>query len=203
LHGLPLLDAASHHAYFCTYREPGQILKVSLGNGDSRPPEVVGALVLEPEEDKPFNAVIGAGYAYFATDLPGKVVKVGLGDGNDPPYRVGSVLLDPHYNARVGVVDSATGYGCFSVADRLYKLWLGKGDETPAVVAHVELPNAAMGLVSAVLDPTTHYAYLQLPQWSLPNADSIVDELLGWLHQTAMSLLATKATGVDSPGELR
>jgi hypothetical protein len=29
-------------------------------------------------------------------------------------------------------------------------------------------------------------SHLQLPQWSLPSADSIVNELLGWMHQTAM-----------------
>ena len=101
------------------------------------------------------------GYAYFATDFPGKLVKVALGTGAEPPTRIGSVLLDEKYSVRAGVVDSDTGYGCFSVAQRLCKVRLEAGDEPPSLACTLELTNAAYNgeFVSAVLDPTTHCAY--------------------------------------------
>jgi hypothetical protein len=161
LYGKGLVDPIGHHVYFSTYHQPGRILKIAPGDGLRKLPAVVGAVVLEPNENNAFyGAVDPPGQcAYLGTDFPGHVVKIALGAGNEPPYRVGSVLLDPQYNVRVGVVDSATGYGCFNVGNRLYKLRLGKPDEPPSIVAHIELPAGSMGLVSAVLDSTTHYAY--------------------------------------------
>ena len=158
-----LLDAANHYAYFSTVHEPGRILKVALGNDPQTPPTVVGAAVLEGEEDKPFNSVIDAraGYAYFGTDFPGHLVKVALGNSNTPPYRVGSVLIDPAWNLGAGVLDVARGVACFQVGHQLVKFRLGKGDEPPVIVSRTDLPQEAgpVSLDSAVLDPATHYAY--------------------------------------------
>lgn len=161
LSGKGLMDPIGHHVYFSTYHQPGRLLKIAPGDGLRKLPAVVGAVVLEPNENNAFYGVIDlpGQCAYLGTDYPGHVVKIALGTGNEPPYRVGSVLLDAGYNVRVGVVDSATGYGCFNVANRLYKLRLGKPDEPPTVVAHIELSKSGMDLVSVVLDPTTHYAY--------------------------------------------
>jgi hypothetical protein len=119
-------------------------------------------LVLEPEEDRPFESAIDEpnGYAYFGTDFPGKIIKIALGNGAEPPSRVGSVLLDEQNNVRAGVVDSSTGYGCFSIGHRLCKVKLGKGDQPPSVVFCLPLTNEVpLDFVSAVLDPITHYAY--------------------------------------------
>jgi hypothetical protein len=116
---------------------------------------------LEPQENNCFNASIDtpAGYAYFGTEYPGRIVKVALGSGNESPLRVGSVLLDETENVRVGVVDSTTGVGCFSVRNRLFKIRLGRADEPPAIVNRLELPGSPDTLVSAVVDPSTHTAY--------------------------------------------
>ncbi len=161
LYGDALLDAAGRYAYFSTTHEPGRILKVALGTNPQTPPAVVGAAVLEPEEDNTFNAVMDpqGGCAYFGTDFPGHVVKIALGNSNEPPYRVGSVLLDASYNVRVGVVDGATGHGYFCVGNRLFKIRLGRADEPPTVVSQIELPNGTTSIASAVLDPATHYAW--------------------------------------------
>ena len=158
-----LLDAANHYAYFSTVHEPGRILKVALGNDPQTPPTVVGAAVLEGEEDKPFSSVMDSrgGYAYFGTDFPGHLVKVALGNSNTPPYRVGSVLIDPAWNLGAGVLDIARGVACFQVGHQLVKFRLGKGDEPPVIVSRTDLPEEVgpVSLDSAVLDPATHDAY--------------------------------------------
>ncbi len=157
------LDAANHYAYFSTVHEPGRILKVALGNDPRTPPVVVGAAVLEGEEDKSFSSVMDSrgGYAYFGTDSPGHLVKVALGDSNTPPYRVGSVLIDPEWNLGAGVLDAAGGVACFQVGHQLVKFRLGQGDEPPAIISRTDLPEDAgnVSFDSAVLDPATHYAY--------------------------------------------
>jgi hypothetical protein len=163
LHGNILLDVSNHYAYFSTYHEPGRILKVALGNDSQSPSTVVGAAVLEGEEDKPFHSVIDPqrGYAYFGTTFPGHLVKVALGSSNTPPYRVGSVLIEENWNVGAGVLDPASGYGCFQVGKRLVKIKLGKGDEPPVIISQTEFPKEAgvISFDSAVLDPTTRYAY--------------------------------------------
>jgi hypothetical protein len=161
LQGNVLLDPAGRMAFFSTINEPAKILKVALGDNAADLPLVLGAVVLEPEENNAFNGIMDTqgGVAYFCTDFPGHIVKVGLGAGNEPPHRVGSVLLDAHENVGVGAVDSTTGYGCFSVRNRLYKIKLGRADEPPSIVSSVELPGDGDTLVSAVLDPATHTAY--------------------------------------------
>ncbi len=161
LYGRGLVDPINHYAYFSTFHEPGRILKVALNADPKKPPTVVGAAVLEPEEDKTFDGVIDPqdGHAYFGTDFPGHVVKIALGARNEPPYRVGSVLLNKQERVRVGVVSPATGYGCFSARNKLYKIKLGEADEAPSLVASIELQKDAFNLVSAVYDPTTQCAY--------------------------------------------
>jgi len=161
--GQALVDGKNHFAYFGTAHEPGRILKVDLADKTSNGPAVIGALVLEPEEDNPFYCAMDeqAGYAYFGTDFPGKLVKVALGTGAEPPTRIGSVLLDEHYNVRAGVVDGDAGYACFNVAQRLCKVKLGEGNELPSLACILDLTNGPdrAEFVSAVLDPTSHCAY--------------------------------------------
>ena len=161
--GQALMDSGNHFAYFGTWHEPGCILKVNLAGRTNGGPAVVGALVLEPEEDKPFYCALDepAGYGYFGTDYPGRVVKVALGTGGKPPSRIGSVLLDEENGIHAGVVDSGTGYACFNVGQRLCKLKLGQGDEPPWLCSSLTLTNARYfaEFVSAVLDPGTHCAY--------------------------------------------
>lgn len=158
LSGDALLDATNQYAYFSVHHEPARILKVALGSNPQMPTTVAGVAVLEGNEDNTFNALIDAqnGYAYYGTDFPGHVVKVALGASNTPPYRVGSVLIDENWNVGCRVLDVANGYGYFSVSKRLYKIRLGKGDEPPSIVCHIELPTEAG---RGGLDPATHCAY--------------------------------------------
>jgi len=163
LFGDALIDAANDYAYFSTHREPGRILKVALGGDSPKPAIIVGAAVLEGDEDKPFNSVIDTlhGYAYFGTDFPSHLVKVALGQSNTPPYRVGSVPVDEEWNVGAGVLDAAGGYACFQVGHKLVKFKLGQGDTPPSIVSQTDFPTNAgnISLDSAVLDPITHYAY--------------------------------------------
>jgi hypothetical protein len=158
LSGDVLLDSANQYAYFTVHHEPGRILKVALGHDRQTPPVVVGAAVLQGNEDNPFNALIDSqnGYAYYGTDFPGHVVKVALGVSNAPPYRVGSVPIDENWNVGTGMLDVANGYGYFLVSKRLYKIRLGKGDEPPSIVGYIEMP---MEAGRGGLDPSTHSAY--------------------------------------------
>lgn len=159
LYGDSLLDPQNHYVYCSTRHAPGRILKVAPGNGPKTSPSIIGAAVLEPEEDNTFRGVIDdqGGFAYFGTSFPGHVVKIALGAGNEPPYRVGSILLDPEYPVGVGVVDS--GYGVFSSGNKLYKIRLGKADEAPSIISSIALPNNERDCVSAVLDPINHCAF--------------------------------------------
>lgn len=162
-HGQGLVDPGSHFAYFSTHHEPSRILKVDLSTKTNGAPHVVGALVLEPEEDNSFNAAIDAeaGYGYFGTDYPGKIVKVALGKDSKPPSRIGSILIDAQYNVGVGAVDPGTGFACFNVGHRLCKVKLREGDESPSVSVSLTLSNefASMEFASAVVDPINHCVY--------------------------------------------
>ncbi len=55
-----------------------------------------------------------------------------------------------------------------------------------ALIAKVNLADATDATSATQLRRKT-IAHLQLPDWCLSNADSIADELLGWLHKTAMA----------------
>jgi hypothetical protein len=145
-----------------SYPETGLAAKAARLLASPSGPPVVGVLVLEPEEDKPFDCVIDEknGYAYFATSFPGKIVKVALGSDAAPPSRIGSVLLDENNNAGAGAIDLDTGYACFKAGQRLFKVKLGKGDEPPSVASSFTLRNDfRTDIVSSVLDPTSHCAY--------------------------------------------
>jgi hypothetical protein len=54
------------------------------------------------------------------------------------------------------------------------------------LISHCELADAGEATAGLELRKKT-IALLQLPQWCLAVADSIVDELLGWLHKTALA----------------
>ncbi len=159
--GEVLLDEANGYVYFSTVHEPARILKVALGNEPNTAPVVVGAVVLEGDEDNTFHAVLDprGGYAYFGTD-GARVVKIALGKGNEPPYRVGAVLLEKEENTGVGMMDAATGYLYFNCKDQFYKMKPGDGDAAPSIISSLALPNGTMNLASAIMDPVTHHAYL-------------------------------------------
>ena len=55
-----------------------------------------------------------------------------------------------------------------------------------SVIAKIELADASDGTAGPELRSRT-IAQLQLPDWCSPSSDSIANELLGWLHSTAMS----------------
>ena len=55
-----------------------------------------------------------------------------------------------------------------------------------SLIAKCELADGSQASAGSELRKKT-IAHLQLPEWCLANADSIADELLGWLHKTAMA----------------
>lgn len=59
------------------------------------------------------------------------------------------------------------------------------------VILNCELADATENSAGSALRSET-IAHLQLPQWCLAGVDSIVDELLGWLHATALFLWQEK-----------
>jgi len=59
-------------------------------------------------------------------------------------------------------------------------------DTLRALIAKVNLVDGSNASSAPQLRQKT-FAHMQLPVWCLPSADSIVDELLGWLHKTAMA----------------
>lgn len=54
-----------------------------------------------------------------------------------------------------------------------------------SLISKCELADGSQATAGSELRKQT-IAHLQLPEWCLTNADSIVDELSGWLHKTAM-----------------
>jgi hypothetical protein len=54
------------------------------------------------------------------------------------------------------------------------------------VISQTELADASQGTAGPELRVQT-IAQLQLPEWCLAAAESIIDELLGWLHSTALA----------------
>jgi hypothetical protein len=55
-----------------------------------------------------------------------------------------------------------------------------------AVIRRIHLSDASDGTAAPELRGST-IAHLQLPNWSLEHSESIVNELLGWLHEAVMS----------------
>ncbi len=161
LYGNGLVDVVNRFAYFSTVHEPGRILKVSPGDQQTDPPRVVGAVVMEPEENDCFYGTIesAGGYAYYNAKY-GRLVKIALGKGDAAPKRIGSLLLAKNDSVGPGVADSGAGYGCFSGRGKIFKIKLGKGDEMSSLISTLELPDRAEEIVSAVLDPSTHEVLL-------------------------------------------
>lgn len=54
------------------------------------------------------------------------------------------------------------------------------------LVTRIELIDGSQASAGAELRKVT-VRHLQLPDWCVPHADSIADELLGWLHRTALA----------------
>lgn len=59
-------------------------------------------------------------------------------------------------------------------------------DNLRSLISSCELVDGAQAAAGKALRKAT-IAQLQLPEWSLTGADSIADELLGWLHRTALA----------------
>jgi len=166
-----VIDTANGYAYFGSgYAFPGgRVVKVALGVG-SNPPTRVGALILQPDEDRLACAVIDTanGYAYFGREtyndgVPGRVIKVALGAGSNPPTRVGALTLDAGEDRLLSaVIDAASGYAYFgtnTIPGRVVKISLGEGSNPPTRVGSVTLGVDENALISAVIDPAKGYAY--------------------------------------------
>ncbi|CAN5200567.1 hypothetical protein BH09SUM1_BH09SUM1_24520 [soil metagenome] len=161
-----VIDAAKGYAYFATHTNPGQVVKVALGNGSAAPTRV-GAVTLNSGEDEPEAAVIDAasGYAYFGTKTrPGQVVKIALGDGAAAPTRVGAVTFNSgeDYLDFAAVIDAAAGYAYFGTSTYpplVVKVALGSGAAAPTRVGVATLDDDDGGLISAVIDARAGFAY--------------------------------------------
>jgi hypothetical protein len=65
------------------------------------------------------------------------------------------------------------------------------------IILQTELADASQGTAGPELRVQT-IAQLQLPEWSLAAAESIADELLGWLHSTALAAWQLKQLGLSA-----
>ncbi len=162
-----VIDASAGYAYFGTYYpNPGRVIKVALGAGDT-PPTRVGAITLNAGEYPLPSAVIdpSAGYAYFGTDTyPGQVVKIALGAGSTPPTRVSSVtLLSDEFRLRSAAIDTTNGYayfGAFAVPGKVVKIALGSGSNPPTRVGRLTLLSGDGSITdAAAIDTANGYAY--------------------------------------------
>jgi len=118
----------------------------------------VGALTLNPGEDKLFSAVIDSanGFAYFGTGTsPGVVVKVRLSDFT----RVGALTLNTgEVNLLSAVIDSANGFayfGTFTSPGVVVKVSLSDFTRVGALTLN---PGEDL-LLSAVIDSANGFAY--------------------------------------------
>jgi len=158
-----VIDAANGYAYFGSCSNPGAVVKVALGTGNSTPIRV-GSVLLNSMSL--ISGVIDAanGYAYFATDdSPVIVVKVALGTGNAAPTVVGSVVLNSGENQPwAAMIDAANGYAYFATYSSpgyVVKVALGAGNAAPTRVGAVML-NPGEIPRCAVIDPVNGYAYI-------------------------------------------
>src|SRR5881398_3475300 len=105
----------------------------------------VGALTLNPGEDKLFSAVIDSagGFAYFGTGTsPGVVVKVRLSDFT----RVGALTLNPREDLLLSaVIDSANGFAYFGTfAGIVVKVSLSDFTRVGALTLNAPYPQSAV-----------------------------------------------------------
>jgi len=74
-----------------------------------------------------------------------------------------------------------------NISDLVKRVLRAESRETlQGLIARVELADASNATAGPELRRKT-VAELQLPEWCLSSADSIADELLGWLHRTALA----------------
>jgi hypothetical protein len=132
-----VIDPSAGYAYFGTAVNPGIIVKVALGSGNSAPTRV-SALTLNSGENQVISGVIdvAGGFAYFATcTSPSVVVKVRLSNFT----RVGSVTLNSGENCPISaVIDPAAGFAYFGTNGSpgiVVKVALGSGSSAPTRVA--------------------------------------------------------------------
>ena len=162
-------DVANGYAYFACATNPGTVVKISMSAGSS-PPARIGTVTLNSGEGSLRRGVIdaSAGYGYFATisSAPTLVAKIALGTGATAPTRIGVVQLEStSHNIGSAVIDSAAGYAYFgsydttSVPAKVYKMALGAGAASPALVATTPLNGVERELCSALIDPTAGYAF--------------------------------------------
>lgn len=128
--GCILIDSACGVLCVGTARgpqDPGQVLKVAMGE-EGEPPRLIGSLLLAEGEANPSCGVLDAasGYAYLGSDS--RIVKVALGGEGEPPVRVDALSLNAEESdPRSGVIDAARGCAYFWNARSFVKVGLGEG----------------------------------------------------------------------------
>ncbi len=202
-----VIDTKNGHAYFGTYTNPGRVVKIALGEGDS-PPTRLGTATMEysryfpdlgwvtAQESYLSCAVIDTerGHAYFGTDtVPGKVGMVALGQGDNPPSRIGARTLEAGEAwLRSAVFDPTLGhlyFGTNTTPGRIVKLARGPNSSPPVRLGALELPEWEEALISAAIDPEGGYAYFGTGEGSTPG--SVVRIALGhknFLHGMRIDL---------------
>jgi hypothetical protein len=148
-----VIDPDGTHAYFGTNTAlgtnttPGQVVKVNLATMQR-----VGAVTLEPGEDRLWSAVSDGTHAYFGTYTePGRVVKVNLAT----MQRVEAVTLEPGEGFLYAAVSDGTHayFGTRTSPGRVVKVNLATMQRVEAVT----LEPGENQLASAVSDGTHAY----------------------------------------------
>ncbi len=148
-----VIDVAAGFAYFGTYTQPGQIVKIRLSDFSR-----VAVLPLNPGEDFLRSAVIdpAAGFAYFGTDTsPGYVVRINLNTFS----HAGTLSLPAGEDQLASaVIDPAAGYayfGTYTSPGQVVRVRLG----TFTHAGTLSLPAGEDYLTSAVIDSAAGFAY--------------------------------------------
>ncbi len=170
-----VIDVAAGYAYFGTGSavNPGAVVKVALGSGDTAPVEV-GTATLNIGEQNLGAAVIdpGRGFALFGTNNGSNIqedyiVKISLGAGNAPPARVGVLALPlGEYGLTCAVNDVNSGpngtayFGCNTLGSGVVvKIDPGAGNAAPTRVTSITFNGGEAQLTAACIDTTSNFAY--------------------------------------------
>jgi hypothetical protein len=90
-------------------------------------------------------------------------------------------------DACVAELQAAVKYPPKHISKMVSRVLLPESRESlRAVIQSIKVSDASDGTAVAAMRSAT-IAHLQLPDWSLEHSESIVNELLGWLHESVMS----------------
>lgn len=102
-------------------------------------------------------------------------------------HQIGRATTEPEATACIKALAAAAKKPPKGIAPLMQRVLRSSSRQNLGkLILHCELADESQAAGGAQLRKET-LAQLQLPSWCSPNGDSIVDELLGWLHSTALA----------------